>query len=1062
VAENDKTIVSRIQHRRGLKQDLPQPLRPGEIGLATDSRQLYIGGDPTNPATADYHSVSYYENTLSAKDHVASIANNNIIAFNVPCVRYVEGEFNGTSKVKSWQPTDARSILADSAATAFSDSTYPVFSPVSTASVSSTLSSTKAAGSFEMSISIVSGTDTTGNIRIHDEIIISGYSGTRPKVNTVSRHVSGTSYTVTIDQSIDEIASGTAVEFVPKHQKNIFTNQAFHSTDVTVVKKSIAQTGEASSTTYTPSANVDFAIDGSNVSSTGSHSLTLRTAPTIYDSVALTYYSNANVIASIEGVASGTHKGNISSHVPMPSFYQNTTLWGSGKLPSYKHFKKENIQISKSTGVGYVGMDLIHIASTADGANITATTGLTLGNLYIAREDEQFGLTSVVGAADGATYVVTFNASSEADKFQESSLAGVYKYDSMMFVGQTGYDDEYLHRAKFPVAAHTSGQSTVTIDMPALPYTISRSASANVEVDPVFPGNGFTNASPTTCVIRIYDSTLKADEVKANDYVRIIDNLGDPAACELDDTLFKVVSTKVGSHFNIRVNTSDILTGNANVAFTANIAAGGIKYVNHGSSSADVDDTIQVISEAHGIGIGTSNVHIKGPAVFTSTGPVAGTTYDIKSTASDITEDTFYVENYPVNMATSATLLTEFGAGGSTTDMLGGGSQKGVMPRSELTFGSTAFKAIPVLGINLSGNTTVESAIVTVNKNLVEIAGSNVQIYPQLNWIPQDDEVKNAVYISQRPAYSSVSTGGLEFTLFEDKLVSTLSVLGLEDKLYDRANNTVKAKFETWLNSTVNSRDVNLFSNVFPGDSTTYATLNPKSTNISTPYSLAIDNTFNEITFGSREESGIFNNIVNRIYGTSLYDKLLDTNKGTRGLVNLKNNIEISTREAATFGNKVTSFNSMEQVILIPGDNGIPGTGAVTPAVLGAAKLVASFDAGSTYNVFKVDYSISESAEAAANKYIRTGVWTIAGRKDFTDQANAVIFNDSFSSHSEITTHTNNLVEPKFRAQMDNTGLIKVFLVNDQLEAESNTNITHNLGVQLKVKYVQDRWSAIS
>ena len=101
MAENDKTIVSRIQHRRGLKQDLPQPLRPGEIGLATDSRQLYIGGDPTNPATADYHSVSYYENTLSAKDHVASIANNNIVAFNVPSIRYVEGEFNGTSKVQS-------------------------------------------------------------------------------------------------------------------------------------------------------------------------------------------------------------------------------------------------------------------------------------------------------------------------------------------------------------------------------------------------------------------------------------------------------------------------------------------------------------------------------------------------------------------------------------------------------------------------------------------------------------------------------------------------------------------------------------------------------------------------------------------------------------------------------------------------------------------------------------------------------------------------------------------------------------------------------------------------
>jgi hypothetical protein len=1054
VAENDKTIVSRIQHRRGLKQDLPQPLRPGELGLATDSRQLYIGGDPTNPATADYHSVSYYENTLSAKDHVASIANNNIIAFNVPCIRYVEGEFNGTSKVKSWQPTDARSILADSAATAFSDSTYPVFSPVSTASVSSTLSSIKAAGSFEMSISIVSGTDTTGNIRINDEIIISGYSGTRPKVNTVSRHSSGTYYIITIDQSINELASGTAVEFIPKHQKNIFTNQAFHSTDVTVVKKSIAQTGEASSTTYIPSGDVDFAIDGSNVASTGSHSLTLRTAPTVYDSIALTYYSNANVIASIEGVQSGTYKGDISSHVAMPSFYQNTTLWASGKLPSYKHFKKENIQISNSTGVGYVGLDLIHISSTADGANITATTGLTLGNLYIAREDEQFDLTSVVSSNDGETYVVTFNASGDAVKFQTEAAAGVYKYDSMMFVGQAGYDDEYLHRAKFAVSG--VGGSAVTIAMPALPYTVSRSASANVEVDPVFPGNGFTNSSPTTCVVRIYDSTLKADEVKANDYVRIIDNLGDAASCELDDTLFKVVSTKVGSHFSIRIHADDILTSNANVTFTANIAAGGIKYVNHGSVEGNVNTTIQVQSKEHGIGIGTSNVHIRGATTVFPIGSPA-TAYDIKSIASDITEDTFYVENYPHLMATSATLITESGAGG-----LIAASAEGIMPQSELTFSSTAFKAVPVLGINLSGNTTVESAIVTVNKNLVEISGANVQIYPQLNWIPQDDEVKNAVYISQRPAYSSVSTGGLEFTLFEDKTVETLSVLGLDAKLYDRANNTVKAKFETWLNSTVNSRDVNLFSNVFPGDSTTYAILNPKSTNISTQYSLAIDNTFNEITFGSREESGIFNNIVNRIYGTSLYDKLLDTNKGTRGLVNLKNNIEISMREVATFGNKVISFEGMEQVILIPGDNGIPGTGAVTSVILNAAKLVASFDSGSTYNVFKVNYSISEIAGAAANKYIRTGVWTIAGRHDFTDQANAIVFNDSFSSHSEITTHSNNLVEPKFRAQMDNTGLIKVFLVNDQLEAETNTNITHNLGVQLKVKYIQDRWSASS
>ena len=86
MAENDKTIVSRIQHRRGLKQDLPQPLRPGELGLATDSRQVYMGGDPDNPLSAPYNAVSYFENTLGASDHVVSIANNQIIAFTVPFI----------------------------------------------------------------------------------------------------------------------------------------------------------------------------------------------------------------------------------------------------------------------------------------------------------------------------------------------------------------------------------------------------------------------------------------------------------------------------------------------------------------------------------------------------------------------------------------------------------------------------------------------------------------------------------------------------------------------------------------------------------------------------------------------------------------------------------------------------------------------------------------------------------------------------------------------------------------------------------------------------------------
>ena len=34
-----------MQQRRGLRRDLPVPLAPGEFGLATDSRELFIGND---------------------------------------------------------------------------------------------------------------------------------------------------------------------------------------------------------------------------------------------------------------------------------------------------------------------------------------------------------------------------------------------------------------------------------------------------------------------------------------------------------------------------------------------------------------------------------------------------------------------------------------------------------------------------------------------------------------------------------------------------------------------------------------------------------------------------------------------------------------------------------------------------------------------------------------------------------------------------------------------------------------------------------------------------------
>jgi hypothetical protein len=41
-------IVAKIENRRGLRRDLPQPLLPGELGFCLDTLQLFIGADPDN------------------------------------------------------------------------------------------------------------------------------------------------------------------------------------------------------------------------------------------------------------------------------------------------------------------------------------------------------------------------------------------------------------------------------------------------------------------------------------------------------------------------------------------------------------------------------------------------------------------------------------------------------------------------------------------------------------------------------------------------------------------------------------------------------------------------------------------------------------------------------------------------------------------------------------------------------------------------------------------------------------------------------------------------------
>ena len=72
---NLKVIISRIQQRRGLKQDLSSPYDPGEIGFATDSRQVYIGADTADTISKTYNNP-FLENTLGSQARTLSLANN--------------------------------------------------------------------------------------------------------------------------------------------------------------------------------------------------------------------------------------------------------------------------------------------------------------------------------------------------------------------------------------------------------------------------------------------------------------------------------------------------------------------------------------------------------------------------------------------------------------------------------------------------------------------------------------------------------------------------------------------------------------------------------------------------------------------------------------------------------------------------------------------------------------------------------------------------------------------------------------------------------------------------
>ena len=92
------TTYTRIKNRRGLRSDLPQPLADGEIGLAIDTRELYIGAGTQDLLNSDVQVTSFVNAQKVIDDDLTNLdsgtTNNGLLFFNLTGTQTFTG--NGT------------------------------------------------------------------------------------------------------------------------------------------------------------------------------------------------------------------------------------------------------------------------------------------------------------------------------------------------------------------------------------------------------------------------------------------------------------------------------------------------------------------------------------------------------------------------------------------------------------------------------------------------------------------------------------------------------------------------------------------------------------------------------------------------------------------------------------------------------------------------------------------------------------------------------------------------------------------------------------------------------
>lgn len=909
---DNKVIISRIQNRRGLKQDLPQPLRPGEIGFATDTRQVFIGADPSDAISGGYNKQSIFETTIGAKDSTISIANNNIVAFTVPFKKYGKGFFDGITKTVSWTPSS--NTTSSSSLKVFPSNTLVTTTGIPSANVTST--------------DIVLTEEPNAYITVGD--IVTG-----PAVNTfiTVSSINRTTNTVVLTNNVT-VTTADTLTFVPNNLINAETNLPFKAADLTVSKNGIRILGDSSNSS--PAAAFEYSF-AANTSSANTHILTFRTAPLASEEVSICYYSNTAIIQAIEGITTQGYEGNISlyniNEKEFPSFYK------AYSIPEYRQIPRELITVSTTTGTGFIGLQNKHIAVNADSGVINSPTSLTLGNLLVSRSDWRTSSNVTVNPAN-----IVFTV----DTIPTYNPSGPYNY---IYVDTSA---GYLNNKVFQITSFDSGGPTVTVALPSNVFSVARSVTANSS----------TTGSGATVTL-----TGNVDGVSQGANILIVDGSNSTG---LNGTVFSVTNNPSSSGVIVFTTGSSSFVANSSVYF--------VNYADDVTGSSKV----QVYSPLHGYTT-ADDVEVTSSS---NTSAISASTYNV---LGPVTDNTFFIQ---------------------PTAVVVGQVTGNVSP--DLTSGTA--NITPIRSIDLSSNTTLAEISSTVN---------DISDWPYLGIIPDSD---NKIYITHKPEYTSV---GIDFRLHEDYPVpsisgvmegKTLYKLSLVETEYTR-DSTVKGKLEKWLNSCLESDVVDIFSTASVG--VKYATDSVLTRTIGS-YVADINNTYDEITFNSREEARDFNNIVNTIF----FERPDPDNENIKGLVNLKTNIELQTRSSVALGDKTVSYAELNSAVISTGTNEITG-------------LRQSYN---VYDTYKIDYSITESSsvrESISARYQRVGSLLVSARGSFPSTAE-VILQDMSTDMSINLLGSGNLT---ITASISGSDI--VFTGNNET------------GHELSMKYIVNRWSSL-